>query len=244
MHLVRSTTMGVLLKKWMRGGEAVVRNILILLLVVTACAAALRAQGPPVYHPPAVASNEPLSGVHYDYRWELYGGPGFAHFKAGPNLLEGANLGGLDLQASRWFNKRWAAEGNVRAYAGTSAAVPNPYGIRGPFVGEFFVLAGPEYRGPSNEHASVTFHALVGGAYGLFDKALDSVPPSAIGFFDNQFAFGSALGGTLDLNRSPRLAFRISPDATLTHFGSSGIQAQFAISVGIVYRLGHVARPK
>jgi hypothetical protein len=51
-------------------------------------------------------------------------------------------------------------------------------------------------------------------------------------------AFGSALGGSIDLNRSPKLAFRISPDATLTDFGSAGIRAQFAISVGLVYRLG------
>jgi hypothetical protein len=198
----------------------------------------LEAQSAPVYRPPVVAPNEPLAAVRYDRRWELYGGFAYSHFDAGPNVLEGANLGGLDIQAARFFTKRWAAVANVRGYYGTSAAVPNHFGISGPFVSEHMFLAGPEFRGPSNEHASMTFHALFGGAYGLFDHALGGVPPGEVGFFNNQLAFGSAIGGSIDLNRSPRLALRISPDATLTNFGSAGIKEQFAISVGIVYRLG------
>lgn len=198
------------------------------------------AQGIPVYRPPVVAPNETLSGVRYDARWEFYLGPAYSHFDAGPTLLQGANLGGLDLQAARWFNRRWAAAANVRSYLGTSGAVPNIYGIRGPFAAEFPFLAGPEFRGPSNEHASMTFHALVGGAYGLFDKGLGTVPPAAVGFYNNQITFASALGGSIDLNRSPKLAFRISPDAMLTDFGSSGLKEQFALSVGIVYRLGRI----
>jgi hypothetical protein len=103
-------------------------------------------------------------------------------------------------------------------------------------------LAGPEYRGPSNEHVSMTFHALFGGAYGRFQSALQDqsgapVPPSALGLFSNQATFGSAIGGSIDLNRSSRWVFRISPDATLTDFGSAGIHEQFALSVGVVYRL-------
>jgi hypothetical protein len=50
-------------------------------------------------------------------------------------------------------------------------------------------------------------------------------------------SFGSAIGGSIDLNRSARWVFRISPDATLTDFGSAGIHEQFALSVGVVYRL-------
>jgi hypothetical protein len=192
----------------------------------------------PVYTPPSVAPNEPLAGVRYDRRWEMYGGFAYSHFDAGPNLLEGANLGGFDVQAARFFTRRWAVAANGRGYYGTSATVPNIYGIRGPFVSEHMFLGGPEFRGPSNEHASMTFHAFAGGAYGIFDHALGGVPPSAVGFFNNELTFGAAIGGSIDLNRSPKLALRISPDATLTNFGSSGIKEQFAISVGIIYRLG------
>jgi hypothetical protein len=204
------------------------------------CSQRLAAQTP-VYTPPTVAPNEPLAGVRYDRKWEIYGGFAYSHFDAGPNLLEGANLGGFDVQAARFFTKRWAIAANGRGYYGTSAAVPNHFGISGPFVSENMFLAGPEYRGPSNEHASMTFHAFAGGAYGLFDHALGNIPPSAVGFFSNQMTFGAAIGGSIDLNRSPKLALRISPDATLTNFGSAGIKEQFALSVGIVYRLGKPA---
>lgn len=185
-----------------------------------------------------VAPNYALAGVRYDYRWELYGGFAYSHFDAGPTLLQGANLGGFDIQGARFFTQRWAAAANVRGYYGTSGVVPNPYNIKGPFVSEHMFLAGPEWRGPSNEHASLTLHALVGGAYGNFEHDIDNVPPGQLGLFSNQLAFGGAFGGSIDLNRSPRLAFRISPDATLTDFGSAGLKEQFAISVGIVYRLG------
>jgi hypothetical protein len=186
---------------------------------------------------PTVAPNSALAGVKYDYKWELYAGFAYSHFNAGPNLLQGANLGGFDAQAARFLTPRVAVAGNVRGYYGTSGVVPNPYGITGPFVSEYMFLVGPEFRGPSNEHASMTFHALVGGAYGNFQHALSGVPPGLLGLFNNQFAFGSAFGGSIDLNRSPRLVFRISPDATFTDFGGVGLKDQFAISVGVLYRM-------
>ena len=198
----------------------------------------------PVYTSPAVAANDTLANVKYDYRWELYGGLAYSHFNAGPNLLQGSNLGGFDIQGAHWFRRHWAAAANVRGYYGTSGVVPNTDGIKGPFVSEHMFMAGPEFRGPSNHHASLTLHALFGGAYGSFESALNGVPPANLGLFSNQLAFGSALGGSLDLNRSPNLAFRISPDATLTNFGSAGIHEQFAISVGIVYRLDQVGRKR
>lgn len=187
---------------------------------------------------PIVAPNDTLAGVRYDYKWELYGGFAYSHFNAGPNLLQGANLGGFDIQGARFFTRRLALAGNVRGYYGTSGVIPNTYNIRGPFVSETMFLAGPEYRGPSNEHVSMTFHALVGGAYGSFESGLGGVQPGLLGLFSNQLAFGSAFGGSIDLNRSPRLAFRISPDATFTNFGSAGLKDQFALSVGLIYRLG------
>lgn len=198
---------------------------------------------PRVYTPPVVAPSDTLTNVKYDYRWELYGGLAYSHFNAGPTLLQGANLGGFDIQAARFLTRRWAAAANVRGYYGTSGAAPNPYGIRGPFVSQSMFMVGPELRGPSNQHASMTFHALVGAAYGNFESALydqknNKVDPDLVGFFGNQTILASAIGGSIDLNRSPRLVFRISPDATLTNYGGTSYKEQFAISVGLVYRLG------
>ncbi len=200
----------------------------------------------PQYHPPVVAPNGALNNVSYNNRYEVYGGLAYTHYDAGPSLLQGANLGGFDIQGARFFTRKWAADAAARGYFSTSGVVPNIYGIRGPSVSNYMLLAGPEYRLAANQHGSITLHALFGGTYGLFtgsltDQTGQHVPPGALGLFNDQIAFGSAIGGSIDLNRSPRLAFRISPDANLTDFSSGGkgdFKEQFAISVGLVYRLG------
>jgi hypothetical protein len=206
----------------------------------------------PQYHAPVVAPNNTLSGVTYNSRYEVYGGVAYTHFDAGPSLQEGANLGGLDLQAAYFFTHKWAAVANLRGYYGTSGTVPNAYGIRGPEVSQYMLMAGPEYRLASNKHASLTLHALAGGSYGYFSEDLgrdnlgNKVEPGQVGFFNDQTSFGSAIGGSIDLNRSPRLAFRISPDALLTDYSSAGksdFKEQFGISVGLVYRFGRHIDP-
>ncbi len=209
----------------------------------------------PQYHPPVVPNTDSLAGTDYNNRYELYAGLAYSHFNAGPSLLQGSNLGGIDLQGARFFSPRLAVAADIRGYFGTSGVVPNIYNIKGPFVSESMFLAGPEYRWVANERASVTIHALFGGAYGDFTSGIGKTPSdlgpgtppptaAALGLFNNQVSFGSAIGGAVDLNRSPRLAFRIAPEATLTDFGSAGIHEQFALSVGLVYRLGrHITAP-
>ena len=52
---------------------------------------------------------DPLAKVRYDNRYDLSLGMAYGHIHAGPNAQQGANLGGLDLSASYWFSKHWAA---------------------------------------------------------------------------------------------------------------------------------------
>jgi hypothetical protein len=222
------------------------------LAAVLNLSAAAQDQNPQTITPPPnaqVTSPAPLSDVHYDYHWEVYGGVAYSHFDAGPNVLQGANLGGFDARAVRELTTKWGVGVNVRGYYGTSGVYPNcgdctgtganggP--IKGPFVSEHMFVAGPEYRLLSNEHASMMLHAFFGGAYGDFQHAIGNVNPASLGLFSNQFTEGAVLGGSIDLNRSPRLVFRIAPDATLTNFGNNGFEEQFAISVGVLYRMGH-----
>jgi hypothetical protein len=220
-----------------------VRKSLFSLVAALALFSCFQLQARAQYQQPQVAPNSTLANVRYDWRWELYGGFAYSHFNAGPNLVQGSNLGGFDFQAARFFTPRWSLVGNARGAYGTSGVAPNPYGIKGPFVSQNMFLVGPEYRGPSNTHVSMLFHALAGTAYGYFTHALQDqygnpVPPANLGLFNDQFTFACAFGGSIDLNRSPRLVFRISPDVTYTDFGGAGLHDQFAISVGIVYRLG------
>jgi hypothetical protein len=190
---------------------------------------------------------DPLAGVKYDERWDVSLGAAYGHIKAGPPpLLQGANLGGLDLEGSYWFSRHWAIEGTGRAYLGTSGAGVNHYSIDGPFVSEYIFAAGPEWLGPHNKHGAFIAHAMVGGAYGKFEQDLRGQPPSVVDFFNDQVALAAVIGGHIELNRSSRWTFRITPDAKYTRYsinygnGATYPYWNFALSVGMEYKF----RPK
>jgi hypothetical protein len=185
---------------------------------------------------------DPLANVRYDNRYDVSLGMGYDHMKAGPTLLQGSNLGGLDLSASYWLNRHWGIEGNGRFYIGTSGAGVNPYNIQGPVVSQTFFTGGPEWLGPHNKHGALTAHALFGGVYGRFQQDLLGYPPSAFDFYNNQIAPAAIVGGHIDLNRSEHLVIRITPDAVMTHYSTnyapkvSQFDVNFAISVGVEYK--------
>lgn len=218
-----------------------VRKLLVALLFG---AATLPALAQVQYTPPSVTVTNPLNKVTYHYKWQVYAGMAYSNFIAGPQLVQGASLGGVDAQVGRFFNPKWGILGNYRGYFGTSGVQPNYYNIRGPFVSEQMVLFGPEYRLLANRRLSVNAHALFGGAYGDFQRATAPLTRKEVegqlGLFGNQWAPGAAIGGALTMNRNEHWAFRVEPDATLTRFhnpsGPTGIQYQFAFSVGVVYR--------
>ena len=186
--------------------------------------------------------NETLKPLDYRNKYDIYLGFASSHFNAGPALIPGANLGGFDLQGTLWLKMRYGVTANVRGYYGTTGVVPNPYGIHGPFIYEHQFMAGPSIRGPKNENAALTFHGLVGGSYGVFNSAINQgLTGPNLGLFDNGFAFATALGGSLDLNRSAKFSLRISPDYLLTRFGGVS-QNEFAISVGVLYRLSKMRK--
>lgn len=195
---------------------------------------------------------DPLAGVKYDNRWDISVGLASGHIHAGPNLREGADLGGLDISASYWLTKHWGLEASGRGYLGTSGTTPaaDQIGENGVFVAQYMFLGGVQYLGPHNKHAALIPHALIGGAYADFNKEIDKTPlipgqpvqgpSSPSGFYNNQFALGGAFGAHLDLNRSPNWVFRITPDALLTGYDGtsqySHTQWNFGISVGVVYK--------
>ena len=198
---------------------------------------------------PAYIAIDPLAGVRYDNRYDISLGAAYGHIHAGPILTQGANLGGLDLSGSYWLTKHWGLEGTGRGYLGTSGAAPNPAStsnIEGPFVAQYMFAGGAEWLGPHNKHAALIAHALVGGAYGDFEKDLRGNPPSVVGFYNNQVAPAAIFGGHVDLNRSPQWVFRITPDALYTRYStdySTNISPSgghnnwnFGISVGMQYK--------
>ena len=194
-------------------------------------------------------SSDPQDNERYDNRFDDSLGFAYDHMKAGPTLLQGSNLGGLDLSASYWLSKRWAIEGSGRSYLGTSGAAPNTFlvngqeeSIKGPFVSEYFFTGGPEWLGPHNKHGAISAHALFGGVYGDFEKELRGQSPALVDFYNNQLAPAAIIGGHMDLNRSAHWVFRVTPDAVMTHYSinygpkTSQFDVNFAISVGIQYK--------
>ena len=186
-------------------------------------------------------ATDPLAGVRYDNRYDVSLGMAYDHMKAGANVLQGANLGGLDLSGSYWFSKHFAVEGSGRSYLGSSGAGTSGSNVvHGPFVSQYLFVAGPEWLGPHNKHGALIAHAMVGGAY--FDAHLGNVSPAVENFYYNQIAPAAIIGGHMDLNRSAHWVFRITPDAVMTHYSTSGVPAvsqfdvNFAISVGIEYK--------
>ena len=189
-------------------------------------------------------SSDPLAGVRYDNRYDVSLGMAYDHMKAGANVLQGANLGGLDLTGSYWFSKHFAVEGSGRSYLGSSGTgAAGPLVVHGPFVSQYLFVAGPEWLGPHNKHGALIAHALFGGAY--FDAHLGNVSPQTEAFYNNQIAPAAIIGGHMDLNRSAHWVFRITPDAVMTHYTGYGIlhttaysqyDVNFAISVGVEYK--------
>jgi hypothetical protein len=193
---------------------------------------------------------DPLAGVRYDNRYDISLGMAYARVMAGPTLNQGSNLGGLDLSGSYWLSKHWGLEGTGRGYLGTSGAGPNTDGgqggIKGPFIAQYIFAGGPEWLGPHNKHGALIAHVLAGGAYGQFEKDLRGYPPSTVDFYNDQVALAAVFGGHMDLNRSGRWVFRITPDALFTRYstnystpttGTGGHNNwNFAISVGVQYK--------
>jgi len=198
---------------------------------------------------------DPLAKVRYDNRYDMSLGMAYDHMKAGPNLLQGSNLGGLDMEGSYWLTRNWGIEATGRGYVGTSGAAPNSYNgnvIRGPVVKQYFFVGGAEWLGPHNKHGALIAHAMFGGVYGNFQKDLLGEPPAVVGFYKNQIAPAAIIGGHIDLNRNEHWVFRITPDAVMTHYtfndapfssySYSQYDVNFAISVGVEYKFTSIKR--
>jgi len=152
---------GVAVRKW--GTAAVLFSVSFLSMGRIAGAQVV----PPAQTIPEAPSlqNETLKPLDYRNKYDIYGGLASSHFNAGPALIGGANLGGFDVQGTMWLNMRIGVTANVRGYYGTTGVVPNPYNIHGPLIFEHLFMGGASIRGPKNEHAALTFHALAGGSY-------------------------------------------------------------------------------
>lgn len=174
--------------------------------------------------------------VTYTNRYEGYLGLNLSTFQAGQNITQRMNLGGVEAQGTIWLTPRYGVAADLRGEAGTTAVFPNPYNLNRVLVYRETIMGGGQVRGPRNQYAAVNLHAFAGVSHGVFDQGV-SVAPQVVGLYTNRTSPYGAVGGSLDFNRSSRLAFRIAPDITFERFGTE-TREFFTVSGGVVYRFG------
>ena len=96
---------------------------------------------------------DPLAKVRYDNRYDALAGPGLRPHEGRPTLLQGSNLGGLDLSGSFWLSQHWAIEGYGPRLCGHQRRRRRTTlrNIKGPFVSQYFFTGGPEWLGPAQQ---------------------------------------------------------------------------------------------
>ena len=174
--------------------------------------------------------------VTYTNRYEGYLGLNLSTFQAGQTLAQRMNLGGVEAQGTMWLTPRYGVAADVRGEAGTTPVFPNQYNLNRVLVYREIFMGGVQVRGPRNQYAAVNLHAFGGGAHGVFDQGV-SVAPQVVGLYTNRTSAFGAVGGSLDINRSARLALRVSPEITFERFGTE-TREFFTVSGGVVYRFG------
>jgi hypothetical protein len=189
----------------------------------------------------------PVAPVTYANRWEVYGGLNFMNFQAGQNLPKRMNLGGGEIEGTYWLTPKIGLAADYRGEAGTTPVDANPININRPLVYMNMGLVGAQYRGPKNQFAAIDYHAYGGLSHGVFDAGTAGGGPvnpstpaqnaATVGLYSNRTSPIFALGGSVDVNESKKIAIRLSPDLILEHFGTE-TREFFAISGGVVYRFG------
>jgi hypothetical protein len=187
-----------------------------------------------------VTATAPISEFpQYLERWDVFGGLQYSHFNpSAARSFPANNLLGWNGTATVFFRPIWGIEASARGLYGTIDTPQNAFGITNPKMSENLFLFGPTFRLRRRENYAVGLHALIGAAYGSFDKDFPpGISPNQIGVYNNKLAFGMAWGVWYDYNLSSKLSVRLIGDYQPTRYGYT-TQNEFAGAVGVVYKMG------
>ena len=176
----------------------------------------------------------------YTHRWEVAGGGGYLRFRSGQFTQKNSEIA-FWLNTTYYFNRNLGLTGEVRgAYGNAKIDNLNPYAslVGRPQISEYPFLAGPTYRFRLRQKTALSAFVLGGTAIGKFDGDSKGYTTAELGLWPSTNARPAfSLGGSLDLNLYPNLAFRITPSYTATTFGGS-LQNNAGFEMGVVYRFG------
>ena len=176
----------------------------------------------------------------YTHRWEVGGGGGYLRFRSGQFTQKNSEIT-FWVNTSYYFNQKLGVTGEIRgAYGNGKIPNLNPFAaaVGSPQISEYPFLAGPTYRVYLHQKIAVSAFALGGTAIGKFDGDSKGHTAAQLGFWPSTNAQPAiSVGGNLDLNLYPNLAFRIAPSYLGTGFGGSW-QNNVGFEMGLVYRFG------
>jgi hypothetical protein len=176
----------------------------------------------------------------YTHRWEVAGGGGYLRFRSGEYTQKNSEIT-FWMNSTYYLNEKLGITGEIRgAYGNAKVPNGNPFAnyVGNPQISQYPFMAGATYRFLLHQKLAVSGFALGGTAIGKFDGASHGIPAYELGFWPSTNAAPAiSVGGNLDLNVYPNLAFRIAPSYLGTGFGSSW-QNNLGFEMGIVYRFG------
>ena len=175
----------------------------------------------------------------YTHRYEVAGGGGYLRFRSGQFTQKNSEIT-FWVDTTYYLNQRLGITGEIRgAYGNAKTLQGNPYAalVGNPQISEYPFLGGATYRFVTHEKLAVSAFALGGAAIGKFDGASKGIAAPLLGFWPSQTRPAFSVGGNLDLNVYPNLAFRIAPSYLGTTFGGS-LQNNVGFEMGLVYRFG------
>jgi hypothetical protein len=178
----------------------------------------------------------------YGHLYDLYVGEGYMRFRL-PSPLQRVNEYSWNAGLTRYFNERLGVSLEARGNYGTAFIEPtegNPpagsVGLGKPAISQYLVMAGPSYRFYMQPRFSISGRVLGGYAQGNFTGDTNGYGTLGVLYPDGD-TYAANAGIIAEYNISPKLGFRISPEYTLTGFGSS-MQNSWGYSLALVYRIG------
>jgi hypothetical protein len=172
----------------------------------------------------------------YTHRWEAAGGGGYLRFRSGQSLQKNSEIT-FWANTTYYLNQKLGITGEVRGAYGNAKVGNTIYNIPNPQISEYPFLAGPTYRFLTHEKLAVSGFALGGVALGKFDGDSKGIPATFLGMWPSTTRPAFSVGGNLDLNLYPNLAFRIAPSYLGTTYGGT-LENNVGFEMGLVYRFG------
>ena len=172
----------------------------------------------------------------YSHKYDVYFGYVWQRFRPGSSLQHVTEYG-WNAGITDYIRPKLGITADFRGYYGNAYVGNNPFAHFKPFISNYSVMAGPQYRFIQGKTWGVSGQVLAGVTRNLFYADSNNTPGTLVGLYPNEWRFAAAAGVPVDYNLGPGLAIRITPTYYFTNFGGE-MQNNLGFGAGAVYRFG------